>query len=314
MPRKAPSIPGFTGVSDQVFVREGDPTATGGKPEDPDVVVIYGWGDGLPQHVAKYATGFQALYPRAKQIVVLSPIAKAMFTDRAQRRGHMTPVVDSIFGSPATLEGAKNASGSEEESAAGAAAAQEAATPPKILLHCMSNTGAINTSATLDAYRVRFARAMPHTLLVMDSTPGGTDMTRSNLRRWSRAMALGTAGWFPWPFVVTQSIWGFFLFLNQCFLWLRRRKHAGAWGRIAVNTENYAVKTARRLYMYSKEDDLIGYEDIVTHAAEATQKGYPSDTKMFVGSGHVGHMRLHPEEYWAAIRESWERTSSHASV
>lgn len=290
MSRKPPSIQGFESLSDQVFVRNAEPSTTSSDPINPDIVAIYGWGDCLPQHVAKYADGYRALFPCAKQIIVLSPIAKAMFTSRTQRRGHMTPVVNYLFGSV--------------DPARGAGVAQSGS---KILIHAMSNTGAINFAATLDAYLDRFKRAMPHTLFVMDSTPGGTSLTWANLKRWSRAMALGTARWFPWPFVATQSIWAFFLLLNNLYLWLRRRQHAGAWSRIAANQEAFATKSARRLYMYSKDDDLIGYEDIEEHASDSEKLGYAVDTKELCGSGHVGHMRMHPKEYWAAIRQSWER-------
>ncbi|KAJ4149896.1 hypothetical protein LMH87_010670 [Akanthomyces muscarius] len=293
MPKKIPSIQGFDSLSDQVLVRNGEVEAVTNATTSPDIVAIYGWGDCLPQHVAKYADGYRALFPCAKQVVVLSPIAKAMFTSREQRRGHMTPVVNHLFGSPDAGQGVGIAQSDS-----------------KILIHAMSNTGAINFAATLDAYSERFKGPMPHTLFIMDSTPGGTNLTWANLKRWSRAMALGTAKWFPWPFVATQSIWAFFLLLNTLYLWVRRQQHAGAWSRVASNQEAFATKDARRLYMYSKDDDLIGYKDIEGHASDSEKLGYAVDTKEFTGSGHVGHMRLHPEDYWAAIQQSWTRTEA----
>ncbi|KAM3517035.1 hypothetical protein NHJ13051_009350 [Beauveria bassiana] len=295
MPRKPPSVQGFDSLSEQVFVRDGDAEAVANAPAQtgPDVVVIYGWGDCLPQHVAKYADGYRAMFPRAKQVVILSPIAKALFTSREQKRGHMTPVVNHLFGSP--------------DAGRGAGAAQSNDT---ILIHAMSNTGAINAAATFDVYFERFQSAMPHSLFVMDSTPGGADFTWDNLKRWSRAMALGTAKWFPWPFVATQSIFALFLTLNALQLWLRRRQNAGAWSGGAAKQEMFATKRARRLFMYSKDDDLIGWEDIVTFAHDSERLGYAVDTEEFHGSGHVGHMRMHPDQYWAAIRQSWARTKT----
>lgn len=44
---------------------------------------------------------------------------------------------------------------------------------------------------------------LPHQLLIMDSTPGSSDLSWGNVTRWSRAMALGAAAWFPWSFAVT---------------------------------------------------------------------------------------------------------------
>ena len=280
MAAKTSSVAGFTKLSDQVYFRDGDLQKDAGE-NDPDVVIIYGWGDCLPQHLLKYAEGYRELFPCAKQVFVLSPIAKAMFTSLEQRSSFMLPILQNVF-----PDGPQDA-------------------PPKILVHAMSNTGAIFFAATLNEYVRQYHTPMPHAFFVMDSTPGGTNLTWSNLKRWSLAMSLGTAKWFPWPFFFTQSIWGFFLLLNSLYLWLRRKQHAGAWSRVAANNEKYAVKEAPRLYMYSKEDDLIGYADIEEHAVEATTKGYQVSTKVFSGSGHVGHMRMHPEEYWASIEKSW---------
>lgn len=119
-------------------------------------------------------------------------------------------------------------------------------------------------------------------------------------------MALGTAAWFPWPFGMTQSIWAMFLCVNSFYAWTIGRESAGAWSVRAVNNEQFEVPDAKRLYMYSKEDDLIGWEDIETHVAESRELGRKADTEMFSGSGHVGHMRKFPMQYWGAIQRAWQ--------
>lgn len=279
-PKKMPSVPGFTAHSDQVFVREADQSDKA--PADhPDVVMIYGWGDGLPKHVSKYAEGYLGLFPYAKQIVVLSPIQKAFNSDLQQRSDSMLPVIKAVFPS-----------------------GEEA--PKKILAHTMSNTGAVNYAAMLNAYQQLYNTPCPHQLLVMDSTPGGTNFW-ANLSRWSRAMALGTAGWFPWPFAVTQGIWAVWLMVNGFYEALIGRESAGGWSSKAVNDGQYEVDGARRLYMYSKEDDLIHWGDIEEHAALSRKLGREADVEVFEGSGHVGHMRMHGEQYWNSILASWKR-------
>ena len=285
-PAKAASIPGFVPLSDQIYVREStDEEKASRDPTHPDVVVIYGWGDGLPRHVAKYADGFRELYPNTKQILVLSPIKKALFTDLTERSKLMQPIVTELFPEGPNGEGV----------------------PGKILAHTMSNTGAVNYAATLNKYRELYGAPMAHQLLVMDSTPGSTDLDFGNVVRWSRAMALGPARLFPWPFVVTQSIMAVFLLMYSAFeAVIAGRESAGAWSRKAANNPEYEVKDARKLYMYSKEDDLIGWEDIEAHAAETRQLGWDADVEVFQGSGHVGHMRMHGEQYWAAIAKSWQ--------
>ncbi|KAI6780625.1 DUF829-domain-containing protein [Emericellopsis cladophorae] len=283
---KAPAFPGFKPLSEQVFVREpaGD-AAIKPAPDHPDVVLVYGWGDGIPKHVVKYADGFQTVYPAAKQIVVLSPISKAMFSTLAERSLQMAPVVQELFPDGAHVDDSRR----------------------RILVHTMSNTGAVNYAATINRFKDVYSRPFPHTLFIMDSTPGSVAITWDNLKRWSRAMSLGMAKFFPWPFVVTQGIFLVFLFINNLVEQATGRESAGGWSRRASLNKEWEAIGARKLYMYSKEDDLINYEDIEVHAAEAKQLGWKVDVEVFEGSGHVGHMRLHAAQYWTAIAESWKK-------
>ncbi|KAF3360843.1 N(4)-(beta-N-acetylglucosaminyl)-L-asparaginase [Verticillium dahliae VDG1] len=142
---KTAPFPGFTALSEQVFVREA-PVSDGPRPAgQPHTVMLYGWGDGTARNVQKYTDGYAALFPHARQIAVLSPIAKAMFNSAAARAVAMTPV----------------------------------------------------------------------------------------------------------------------------------------------------------------EDDLITSDDVEMYMAESRQKGYQLRAELFDGSGHVGHMRMHPEKYWKAIADAW---------
>ena len=213
---------------------------------------------------------------------MLSPIAKAMFSDLRQRTAHMEPVLRAAFAGK----------GDDERS---------------VLVHTMSNTGAVNYAATLNAYREAHGAPLPHQMLVMDSTPGSTGMTPSNVGRWSRAMAMGTAAWFPWPAVVTQAIWSLFLVLNGLYAWTIGRESAGSWSRRAANDAGYETRAARKLYLYSQDDDLISWEDIEAHVAETREGGWAADTEVFRGSGHVGHMRRFPAQYWGAVGGSWRK-------
>ncbi|OAA49265.1 hypothetical protein NOR_01188 [Metarhizium rileyi] len=286
MASKNPTPPGFTSLSDQILTRPGEAIATDEQEErnakDPTIVLLYGWGDGLPKHVVKYADGFRVLFPHATQVVVLSPISRAMFSDLQKRSEYMVPVLKALTNISATLES------------------------ERVLAHTMSNTGAVNYAATLNSYQEAFGKPLPHRLLILDSTPGSTDLSWSNISRWSRAMALGTAAWFPWPFAMTQFIWAGFLCLTSVYSWTIGRESAGAWSVKAMNNEKYESADARRLYLYSREDDLIGWEDIESHVAESRALGRRADTEMFSGSGHVGHMRKFPRQYWAAILRAWQ--------
>ncbi|KAI9368054.1 hypothetical protein BJX61DRAFT_248912 [Aspergillus egyptiacus] len=280
-----PYFPGFTALSDQVFVREGssDTVNSNSNSTHPDVVIIFAWGDAQPKHVAKYTDGFRTLFPQAKQIAVLSPIYKALWRSMAQRVEAMKPVIDAAFPSL-----------NKEDCA------------PSILVHVMSNTGGIAYAATLHAYKNIYGRPLPHRLVTLDSTPGSTDLTFANMRRLSLAMALGTASWFPWPFVLTQGLWGVFLYVVSVIERLLGRKSAGVESVRAIGDPALSSKNVRRLYLYSKQDRIILWSDIERHVADARRQGWKADCRVFEGSGHVEHMRRNPAVYWKAIEDSWQ--------
>ncbi|KAF9878806.1 paxu protein [Colletotrichum karsti] len=286
---KAIPFPGFTALNDQIFIRDGEELAEGTtRPSDhPRVVIIYGWGDAVPKHVAKYTDGYSKLYPHARQVVILSPIAKAMTESIQTRADGMKLVVDATY-PPSSI-------GTPDEDA--------------VLVHAMSNTGGINYASTLKNYRQRYNKPMPQRLGVFDSTPGTPYMTWETLKRWSNAAAMAVAPYVPLPYVVTQTFVGFLLALNRGYQLAIGWEPAPVFSCNAVNDESFVPKTMRRLYFYGKDDVIIHPEEIEENIATSEKKGYVHDAILFEGSGHCGHMRMFPERYWGAIQESWKATA-----
>ncbi|KAK8050775.1 hypothetical protein PG994_012505 [Apiospora phragmitis] len=300
-------FPGFTKISDQIYIhhpdRDDDNAATNVDHVEPhpDKVIIYGWGDGHPRNVSKYIEGYRALFPRAIIIAVLATTFKAAYQPLHERTEGMMPVIDAAF--------------SEKQKQ-----------PPRVLLHAMSNAGGINMASTLNAHLARHGTPLPHRVMVMDSSPGGV-VFHQQVGRWSRAMAIGMRRSLPrWvPHAMLQAVFYVFLWVNRLWEFILRRHHAGAWSREAVNRHEMvpvpalAVKDnkiadeyhrSRRLYLYSKEDDIIGWEDVEEHAEYASKLGYHADTEVFEGSGHVDHMRHHPQKYWESIAKTWRKAHS----
>ncbi|KAL3437463.1 hypothetical protein BDV09DRAFT_201766, partial [Aspergillus tetrazonus] len=285
-------FPGFTSRTDQIFVRDGisesseSTSISNGSPVK--TLIIFAWGDAQPKNITKYADGFRTLYPSAKQIVVLSPIYKALWRSMAQRVEAMSPIVDEVFPPTGKSEAEQDHDGSG------------------VLIQVMSNTGGIAYAAALHAYRNRYGRPLPHRLVILDSTPGSTDLTFANMRRFALAMALGTAKFFPWPFYVTRGLWAVFLYVLNLIEKILGRASAGAESVKVVGNPELASLETKRLYLYGKEDQIILWSDIEAHIAESRQKGWEVQYRVFEGSGHVEHMRKHPVAYWKAIKEAWE--------
>ncbi|KAI5863658.1 DUF829-domain-containing protein [Durotheca rogersii] len=282
------ALPGFTPISDRIFLRDGAPGPVAEPPSDsaadhPTTIIIFGWGDGLPKHVSKYADGYHKLYPKARVLMVISSIFAAIYDSLEQRTKSMIPIIDTVF--PVAADDARE----------------------RVLLHTMSNTGGIYAAAALNAFKQRHGedKALPHFLSVSDSTPGGLEFS-TEVGRWSRAMALGTAKWFPWPFAVTQGLWWAFLHTVNLIETAVGREPSGKYSCRVFLENSMATPRAPRLYMYSKADDLIGWEDVEAHAAVAQSRGYTTVLERFDNSPHVGHMRMHPERYWNAIERCWK--------
>ncbi|KAK4130366.1 DUF829-domain-containing protein [Trichocladium antarcticum] len=281
---------GFKKLSKQVYVQEGNPRLQ--DPSHPTTIIIYGWGDARPKHVSKYVDGYRNLFPHARIVLIFSPILKALYQTLESRSRTMVPVIEAIY--PGMLENPDTKKKSDE----------------RVLLQVMSNTGGMNCAATMNAYtHITKGHLFPHDLLIGDSTPGSTHFL-PNVGPWSRAMALGPAPWLPWPFVVTQALAAVFLACLHGFGWVIGAISAAEFSTAAVNNPTLSNTSAKRLYLYSKKDDIIHWEDIETHAADARQKGWDVSAELFEGTPHVGHMRAHPAQYWAAIAAAWKEAVS----
>ncbi|KAM0342505.1 hypothetical protein ACHAPU_009479 [Fusarium lateritium] len=281
------TFPGFTALSSQVFVRNGERLVdTEPVTGHPHTIVVYGWGDAPPKHVAKFTDAYRALYPHAKQIAVISPIYQGFFDSLAQRTAKMLPVVKEVF--PKDMQGAA---------------------PGPLLFHCLSNSGVGSYHSTLNAYKELYDRPMPHALTVYDSTPGTSNLTWSNLKRWSNAMAIGPAARLPWPFFITQGFCVLFFGFIHLFDFLAGRESAPWFSHRVFYDEGWESKESMRLFLYGKKDILVPWEHIEGHIAESRRVGYLVDSQLFDDSGHVGHMRKHPDMYWEAIQGSWQKAT-----
>ncbi|KAI1074003.1 DUF829-domain-containing protein [Whalleya microplaca] len=282
---KASAFPGFIPITNRIFIRNEDSSSirtTESSVDEPTTIIIFGWGDGQPKNVGKYADGYHKLFPSARILVVISTTLGALNDTLERRTKAMLPIIDIVFPTPGD--------GTE-----------------KVILHVMSNTGGIYAAATLCAYQQRHGadKALPHHLCVSDSTPGSVVFS-TEVGRWSRAMALGTAKWFPWPFTVTHKMWWVLMYLAYFLEKAVGREASGVQSLRVFQDHATATSRAPRIYMYSKMDDLIWWEDIEAQAAVAKDKGYMTTLEMFEDSPHVGHMRMHPEQYWGAIEKWWK--------
>ncbi|KAK3984217.1 hypothetical protein QBC44DRAFT_385919 [Cladorrhinum sp. PSN332] len=296
-PPSEPLLNSFTRLSKQVYIQTPStfppPPESSSSSSDPTTIILYGWGDALPKHLTKYVAGFRTLYPSSRLILIFSPILKALYQTLESRAETMIPVIEAIYG-PGSYSNLTSAIKTHP-------------VKEKILLQVMSNTGGMNCAATLYAFRKATdgQHRLPYTLMICDSCPGSTEFL-PNVGPWSRAMALGASSFLPFiPFVITQSLAAVFLACLHGFGWVVGATSAAEYSVAAVNNPTLSDNSSKRLYLYSKEDDIIHWEDIEAHAADARSKGWSVSAEIFEGTPHVGHMKTHSEKYWKAIDDAW---------
>lgn len=61
-----------------------------------------------------------------------------------------------------------------------------------------------------------------------------------------------------------------------------------------------------RLYIFSKTDQMIPWQEVQAHAQEASRIGFKVETKIFENTPHVAHMRSNPALYWTSVGNIWK--------
>jgi hypothetical protein len=280
-PWPPPPIEHFKALNKQIFVLEPSITpSTSNSNSDPTTIVLYGWGSGEAKNVGKYAVGYHALFPNARIVVVLVTLPQAMFGSIPRRMRDMQPVLDAAF------------------------PPGEADEKPRMLVQVMSNSGISAFVATLLAFRARFSgKILPHSLLVLDSCPGGRSFFKE-VWRWSSALTIPAPSWLPAG--VVRAFWLFFLTCASVIGWVTRIKSVGLLFRSGIVDPKLTAVKAKRLYIYSKADQLVGWRDVEEHIADSRREGYDCSVEVFEGSEHVSHMRMFPERYWGVIKKAWD--------
>ncbi|KAI1496194.1 DUF829-domain-containing protein [Biscogniauxia marginata] len=261
------------------------------------------------------ASSFTGYTPITDRVFIVMRMALPKRQQQQRTLPRAIPIGAHPNGDLAGLRGgvpvAKAAHGLDAPDATFPAGGSKAEHDDRAILHVMSNTGWISAAATLNAYRQRHGTSacLPHRLCVNDSAPGSVVFT-TQVGRWARAMALGTARQFPWPFAVTKGLWYMFLYAVHLLGAALRREPAGVYSQRAFLDHAMATPRAPRLYIYSKDDDLIGWKDLENQAATARNEGYTTILERFEGSPHTGHMPVDPDRYWGAIARCWKESST----
>ena len=60
-------------------------------------------------------------------------------------------------------------------------------------------------------------------------------------------------------------------------------------------------QSAKRVYVYSKEDKLVRWQAVEAHVDQVRRAGCDVKTELWVASQHVQHVKKEPERYWEIV-------------
>jgi len=173
-------------------------------------------------------------------------------------------------------------------------ATQLAASPKPLLVHSFSNGGAIvlahlaETASLRQMRKASSANPQPIPLrgLVLDSAPGSGTALRGLLRAFTAGI---TNPILRYPFyAVLTAAWSL---LRLYTLLVRPKPFAIEKLRQDLNDGRIFPPTAKRLYIYSRTDELILPEDIESNIEAARRTGIDVRVERYEKSPHVAHAR-----------------------
>ena len=273
--RLADPLSAFTRINESVYVYESSIEAH--NTSEPDTILLLSWGQAPTRNIIKYFNHYKSLYPTSRILLIRTPFSDLIFHTQTSQKAVSAPAVDILSGGRVS----------------------------RLLVHVFSNGGTYKLCELAKAYKRTYKTILPIRTLIFDSAPGKPHFRRS-IRALKHILPKPWYLYFPALivlYVYLASLYTFHTVTGGVPISTR------VWHE--VNDPELVDERAERLYLFSKDDGMIWWEDVVEHAANAREKGWKVvRTEEFVGSKHVAHMVLDPERYWDIVTRFWRASGS----
>lgn len=273
-------------------------------PESGQLVILCSWADAQPKHILRYIQLHQAITPNASILLIQTPAA-ALFAPYRWQRAALKPAVEYIKSRLADIQGGTssatvdpnetNTDNSKEERS------QTTTTKKiKILIHVLSTGGGLTTTQLLILFRQSTHAPLPLIGIIMDSSPDGGSYKQSyramvgaqppSIPRRAAVSLVAHAALLPFWATYAVGI------RENSQLELRR-----------VILDRKFVDATHICYVYSKNDRITDWRDVLVHAADARGCGWSVEEHLLENSSHCAHVRSNPDMYAAIVKQFWER-------
>ncbi len=246
-------------------------TGKGRADASPETVLFFSWGDANARYIEKYTKLYNEMYPSANIILVESGMADFFWRPVQTQHKLVEPVAKML----------------------------RDAGDDTLHVHVMSNAGSKQWCTVNKVYFKLDGRTLSNAPTIIDSAPG-----RPHFKQTWAALA----GSLPRA-TVPRIVLGLVLGTILCLMHVAKRVLPGPdvleATRQQLNEHAPTVMGARRCYIYSGKDQVVGWEDVEDHAEEAEKNGWSVELLKFEESTHVGNFKQNPEKYREAIERTW---------
>lgn len=243
--------------------------------DGPSLVVLCTWMSAHRKHISKYTQQYRQQYPDADILVIESEVADLTYRTNSSQQARLQPARDVLLSHTS-----QHAEGHGRRQA---------------VLHIFSNGGS-QCAIQLVTSLPENVRGQAFSAIIFDSCPGTATYSRT-----VQALTLSMPK-SPLTKYLGTPILRFVVFLLYLVLFVTRAEDAITKIRKQLNDHKLFSPDVPRLYIYSKVDQLVPYQDVKNHAEVARFKGYRATSEvLFEGSAHCAHAVVHKEQYWEAV-------------
>jgi hypothetical protein len=254
---------GFEELASLVHVYTAPETA----PTDSPIVILCTWMGASTKMIGRYIKAYISTIPNATIILITSNFNSVMSLSVSQWAKQVDGAIDIILSHRS-----------------------------KPIYACAYSNGGLQSLVQLAlAYKARTKSTIDLKATVLDSAPGSPELTVAH-RTFLLTSNPPSVAYYPVSVLVWLYLGGYWTVMT-----LRGIDTPVADSRNKIN-DTTLFRPGQRVYIYSKEDQLVPWQWVEANAESAEKKGWEVKKELFAGSKHVAHTVADKERYWQIVK------------